>query len=74
MLLFLPVLIHIPLAFVLINPLLCVNTTSNKKHFKEMNSSYVGTTMVKKEQGQDDYFNQQSQEYIRESITPCIAE
>ena len=33
--------------------------TSNKKHFKEMNS-YVGMTMVKKEQGQDDYFNQQS--------------
>ena len=33
--------------------------TSNKKHFNEMNS-YVGMTMVKKEQGQDDYFNQQS--------------
>ena len=28
--------------------------TSNKKHFKEMNS-YVRMTMVKKEQGQDDY-------------------
>ena len=30
-----------------------ITRTSNKKHFKEMNS-YVGMTMVKKEQGQDD--------------------
>ena len=29
------------------------------KNVKEMNS-YVGMTMVKKEQRQDDYFNQQS--------------
>ena len=36
-----------------------ITRTSNKKHFKEMNS-YVGMTMVKKEQGQDDHFNQQS--------------
>ena len=33
--------------------------TSNKKHFNELMNSYVGMTMVKKEQGQDDYFNQQ---------------
>ena len=33
--------------------------TSNKKHFKELNS-YEGMTMVEKEQGQDDYLNQQS--------------
>ena len=30
-----------------------------QKHFKEMNS-YLGMTMVKKEQGQDDYFSQPS--------------
>ena len=38
-----------------------ITSTSNKKHFKEINS-YIGMTMVKKEQGQDDYFqvNQQS--------------
>ena len=51
----------IHLVFV-IKHFLCLTTNteiSNKKHFKEMNS-YVGMTMVKKEQGQDDYFNQQS--------------
>ena len=30
-----------------------------QKHFKEMNS-YLGMTMVKKEQGQDDFFSQPS--------------
>ena len=39
-------------------PMMSVHT-SNKKNFKEMNS-YVGMTIVKKEQGQDEYFNQQS--------------
>ena len=39
--------------------IICMYNTSNKKHFNEMNS-YVGTTMIKKEQGQGDYFNQQS--------------
>ena len=33
--------------------------TSNKKHFNEINS-YVGMTILRKEQGQDDYFSQQS--------------
>ena len=41
----------------------CITTiiivTSNKIHFKEINS-YVGMAIVKKEQGQDEYFNQQS--------------
>ena len=32
-----------------------IKWASNKKHFSEMNS-YVGMTMVKKEQGQDDFF------------------
>ena len=32
---------------------------SNKQHFNEMNS-YVGMTMVYREEGQDDYFSQRS--------------
>ena len=31
-----------------------------KKHFKAEMNSYVGMTIDKKEQEQDDYFNQQS--------------
>ena len=34
-------------------------TIQEIKHFKEMNS-YVGMTVVKKEQGQDYYFSQQA--------------
>ena len=33
-------------------------------------NSYVGMTMVKKEQGQDDYFNQQS---ILFTLPACIS-
>ena len=44
----------------LLLPFCIIITTSNKlEHFKEINS-YLGMTMVKKEQGQDDYFSQQS--------------
>ena len=36
-------------------------------------NSYVGMTMIKKEQGQDDYFNQQSIIFTFTSLIKCYS-